>query len=495
MAINVRMYKNMAKRVNSTKQPSSELYTDTTAVLKEGESFMAPVLLVNMKSTDTARLSYNYLRAELGEGDLTYHYYFVNDITPVGTDLFELACELDVLATYKTDIGSETKYVLRSASSYTSTITDTLYPGKASSLRINAVGGRIWATDTPSLVLGIVGKPQSSATAGAVNYYALTPAQALALFTWLNGTPISTAIGTPPDNILDFVKWFFGIAATTYEDIENAIQIYLSNPIQNIVSARWYPFTPSGTGSSPIYYGPWTVPDITATLLPAHPTLSRTGSAISIPKHPDASTRGNYLNAAPFANYELYIEPFGRFTLSGAELDNYTGLVPKVITDITTGETLLEVEGLISGVGQKIFQSWGEIGIEIPLAAKQINVAGSVLSASGAVVSASTGNVLGSLGGIFSSIENALPTIETKGSTRGNMIAYQHAGAYPVLSGVFRLPADEDNADFGRPLCKTVALNTLSGYIQCRDGHNDIATVKAAKDKIEEYLVNGFFYE
>ena len=55
--------------------------------------------------------------------------------------------------------------------------------------------------------------------------------------------------------------------------------------------------------------------------------------------------------------------------------------------------------------------------------------------------------------------------------------------------------ADEDLASRGRPLLKTRALNTLSGYTQCIDADPEIACTAAELNAIVTYLNEGFYME
>ena len=99
MAISATFY-SFSKRKNSTKQPtgSGDSYSVT---LKSGTSIISPTLLLNIAS----RPSYNYLSFE-------GRYYFVTDIVSVRTDLWEISCTVDALATWKSEIGSTSADIL-----------------------------------------------------------------------------------------------------------------------------------------------------------------------------------------------------------------------------------------------------------------------------------------------------------------------------------------------------------------------------------------------
>ena len=89
----------LTKRKNSTLQPTGS-GTTIDVNLKSGTSFISPTFLLNISGPP----AYNYVEYE-------GRYYFVTDIVSVRNDLWEIHCEVDVLATYKTAITSSTQYV------------------------------------------------------------------------------------------------------------------------------------------------------------------------------------------------------------------------------------------------------------------------------------------------------------------------------------------------------------------------------------------------
>ena len=117
MAITITLY-SFTKRENSTKRPSSG-GTDYSCILIDDTSLMNPVFKLEIGSNPIGK-NYAYI------SDFN-RYYFINDIT-TSNDFWYISCTCDVLASFKTEIGSQTHYVLRSASNYDGAISDTLYP-------------------------------------------------------------------------------------------------------------------------------------------------------------------------------------------------------------------------------------------------------------------------------------------------------------------------------------------------------------------------------
>ena len=131
MSIQANFYKNN-KRVNSTKVPA--LSTGDFAVmveLKEVTNLFTPTLIITRDVFHDSQdnlinpMEYNYVYlADFGR------YYFVRSWSWV-LGRWECDLEVDVLASFKTQIGNTTAYVMRSFSNADPDIIDTKYPIKA----------------------------------------------------------------------------------------------------------------------------------------------------------------------------------------------------------------------------------------------------------------------------------------------------------------------------------------------------------------------------
>lgn len=97
--MDVYLYNN-TKRLNSTAAAPGS-YTKIECVLKQGTSFLNPVLIVNLSGTP----SYNYMKFE-------NRYYWITDIISVKNDLWEIYGRVDVLGTFKGHIQATSAFVL-----------------------------------------------------------------------------------------------------------------------------------------------------------------------------------------------------------------------------------------------------------------------------------------------------------------------------------------------------------------------------------------------
>ena len=136
-----------SKRKNSTKVPtgSGDSYTVN---LKSGTSLLSPTLLLNISSRPT----YNYLSFE-------GRYYFVTDIVSVRNDLWEISCNVDALASWKSEIGGTTANILY-ATGGRDDIIDQRIPIESDvhiDTSSSVITGFTITDATPTIVLSIVG--------------------------------------------------------------------------------------------------------------------------------------------------------------------------------------------------------------------------------------------------------------------------------------------------------------------------------------------------
>ena len=114
--MNVNFYK-FAKKENSTAQPTGD-GTVISCVWKTPSSIQAPV--IELTSSSPPDYNYCYIAS-------TGRYYFVTG-TAYNAGVWELSLRVDVLASFKTDIGGTSMYFTRSASYQNDYIRDDLYP-------------------------------------------------------------------------------------------------------------------------------------------------------------------------------------------------------------------------------------------------------------------------------------------------------------------------------------------------------------------------------
>lgn len=466
-----------AKKLNSTKLPT--VATPKLAMegqLKEGSSVINADITINIGSTSNPS-SYNYCYIE------EYNrYYFIDEWT-YSEGLWTASLSVDVLASYKSAIGNKTLYVLRSAEESDEDIIDTFYPTTTDATIDVEVSGQVedlintplkYANYWTSIlsqgvyVIGIVGNNETGAS-----YYEFTP-----------------------NNFKTLITNLFQFTPSDMSDVSNGIAKQLANPMQYITSVQWYSVSLANEQSSShsLKFGNYT---ITADCRDIDHNVAKYKTTINVPKHPQASTRGNYLNSGRFSQYALFFNAFGTVELDPLKIMNCDEVLLYWDVDITSGKSLLFIK---DEDGNRIGSLEGKISVDIPLTQINVDTLGAISSvassAGSALGSLLKGNVLGTassiVNGAIGYAQANAPTATTKG-TFNSLLNYEEG--YPMIVATFTPIVDEDLDHAGRPLCQNKQINTLSGYIQCRDGDVDIACTETELSAISSYLTEGFFYE
>lgn len=478
--MNVYMF-GYAKKKNSTAFPQNNLGTLFNNVqLKEETSVLHPVLIFNPNSTGmptpfTANyFTYAYIPT-------FSRYYFVQDWQYLN-GVWECDLNVDVLASYKTQIGNTSAYVLRSASSSDGAICDTLYPCKTG-LQYNNDFFSMALSATGLYVVGIISN-SSYATDGAVTYYMMTASELGQLKSFLlSDAFLSLAgLGNLQDIPNDFIKSYF-------------------NPFEYIVSCRFFPVdyavaTTQATAVSSIDIGWWTM-TLSTKRMPSGYYADIQSNTATAGAHPQASTRGSFLNHAPYTQRIMVHPMLGTIPLDANKIDAGDQLTVATRIDFTTGEALTYVGDATKNL--TLYTQSYQFAINIQLAQisqDMFSMTRSAVSTVGGLIGGfATGGVIGAIAGaasgIFNTLEASQPILSSSGSN-GNRSVY-HVPVY--LQAFYNIMVDEDNTDRGRPLCKVKTLSTLSGYILCSEAHANFSCYDSERDAIEGYLNSGFFYE
>ena len=462
------------KKKNSTKRPSGNGTVLTNVQLKDDTSLMAPVLIINQQTGglpipfDPSFYTYVYIPK-------FSRYYFVTDVRWI-TGLWEFYLNVDVLASFKPSIGNLSCYVERSAAAYNGSIIDNLYPAKTdaeiSFISIATGWGNV-APSGGSYILGVVNY-QNAGHVGAISYYALTTSQLNSLLNFLFSSSIFNA--------------------SSITEIGEDLYKSLFNPFQYIVSCMWFPGAAStfGGSSTTIKVGYWDtgVSGYTSAALAKIDVVTAT-----IPDHPQAASRGSFLNFAPYTRLTLYVPPFGAIPIDPTFRNAGKYLYGKTMIDCITGQATLRVCMNTNSAynGKVCAEKTAMFGVPIQLAQVLSDYSGAINSLASGVSSGSiAGFITSAIGAtVQTAIASQAPKVSTNGAN-GSFINFALDAAF--VAEYYKL-TDEDNADLGRPLMATRTLNTLPGYIKCAEAHYDGSCLDAERDAINTFLLNGFFYE
>ena len=470
-----------SKRDNSTAQPTGT-GTEMSCVLKSGSGIMRPVLAFDIGlSSDPSQYNYAYISA-------FERYYFIEEWF-FDRALWTATLKVDVLATYKSEIGAASLYLLRAAGAHNGNVMDTLYPCKAGCTFDNDIKSNPWNT-TPVPVIGVIGKgdqgttPPSVSTFGSLNYYALDPSTPSELTTLIDKLLTPTEIINTTHGYLDI-------------DASPALQLSLVDPIQYIKTCVMIPVALTDISAIDTAAGIDVYSWNFSTGRKIHPA-SRIykNYSFTLKKHPDTNARGNYLNSAPYTKITLTIPPYGCIDIDTSVTCNASTLNVDIEIDPTNGKGIL----VISCNNIVLNRLEAQIGVPVSLSSvtrDYIGAASSALGLVGSLVGVAGGGagVATGIAGGLASIGNAVEAIQPRAQTIGS------TGSFVSNRGDFRLdyqfmrPVDDDNTHNGRPLCEVRQISSLSGYMLVQDGDVSTSGTSAEDAAIRNYLESGFYYE
>lgn len=498
--MNVKLYTGFAKKNNSTKIPSSGAPSlDLVGTLKSDCSVMNPTIQIERLASDLVPSLYSYAYiSDYGR------YYYVTDIKWV-FPFWEISMSVDVLASYRTQIGASTHYVLRtddSTTNYDPMITDTMYPATNNFTLDQFSLVSIFTSDPASgcYIVGIISGNTNSYAVGAVTYYAMTPAQ----FAALKGALFSDGNLVTMD-LAQVDPLNPGTLEPLITDMSLSVMKCMYNPYQYIASCMWFPFNSTAittkTLISSINIGWWSYP-LSGYMITAQ-TIEFGEGPGTLPTHPQAATRGAYLNYAPYTRCTIY----GRFGVIPLDLSFFGPAADKItvsyFVDLITGQCRARIQTYNSSASPVHYYLVSEqhflLGVPIQLAQIATDYLGTAVTAVDAAANtmqnALTLNIGGAVSsaahGIYDTLNAVMPQMATSG-TNGSFIA---PGTLTTLVTQFFEIVDEDIGHKGRPLCKLKQINTLSGYILCADGEFDLNCLEQERTMITDFLTSGFFWE
>lgn len=512
MAITVNFW-TMSKSVNSTKDPGISTPTAFSCVLKDNCSVLDPEIEIQ---TNTSPQTLNYAQIP----SFGNRYYFVNDWTYY-RGVWSAHLVEDVLATYKSDIGSSYQMITRSANTnlWNQYLLDTEYLASGSN-GIIAVTNAQYPDTNPyvteiqngSYVIGIANNDSVKTYGGSVSYYVLTPASLNLLKAYL----------------MEFNNW------TNIDSTMQAVYKFEFNPLQYIVSCNYFPFDYTDMPRTHTTGGSLTVQELSFVPMgwwntPSIPnfkmwTVSNVGYGtltgyINVPKHPSASTRGKYLNLDPYMRYILTFRPFGEIVLDSTYLIDTNFVYYTIKFDAITGEAVLELFNSSTAQANDLpFATYRSV-ICTPVQLSQItqdligtaqgvvNMVESAFNPLAAIMGGtgqqltkgqSAGKLMGAVGPVgaiidatVSAVRSTIPQMQTIGSA-GAYVEYSYT---PRIYAQYFAVTDDYTPRVGHPCYQYIQVNQSSGFTLCKDVKLDLAATNDEINLVKQYMEAGFYYE
>lgn len=508
-----------SKRNNSTSIVNGN-GQEMTCQLKAETDMINPTLLIQSINAGYAPTSWNYCYIPAFA-----RFYFIVDWVWIN-GIWECTTTVDVLATYKTQIGALDQYVIRSASAYNGRIVDSVYPTQCRPAVYPQLLDNVYARALSGgfYIVGIIGS-DDTATQGAITYYQMTDAQFARLREYLLSNTFLSDQGLV--NLSDFIP-------------ADATKV-IYNPYQYIASCQWFPFDLSAISSSyktsvsVIKFGWWNVGTTFSCyrINPNCPAYEVTIRRAWMTHPVYTSPEYEYMSYSPYSARYLRFAPFGDIQIPDDYFVSGDFIIIKLMVDMITGIGFLEVWSAEPDGDEYyrlkalICRESQQISIDIQLA--QIGKDYYGANAIAQKAASATTNAVAKVGkNLVSGISNAvsgnyagvginLIDIITEPSKHSAEMAslvndYVKTSAPQLMSGgtngslaayylnnyiinIFYRIVDQDATHLGYPLYERRVINTLSGYIQVQNPDIDIPCLESETIMIMKYMSSGFFYE
>lgn len=473
MALTLTIYQ-FAKKNNSTAQPPANAQSrQYSGLLIDDTNVVNPMIRLLYVTNTSYPVNYNYAYIQdLGR------YYFI-DSWKWTAEGWVASMTVDVLATYKTQIGAMNLYIERADNAYDGRIIDTFYPV------MTEVGSNIghvsWQSPfVPSVHQGcfVIGVVSANGDYGSIAYYALSFSAMRNLCAALLN-----------DNILA------GFSST---DASLALQKAMIDPLSFIKSCVFIPMDPTAVGGTAENVKVWTwQPNVIGYRLDSANPSTAISAIINLSDHPQKATRGVYMNGEPFTLNEIYIPTAGKIDLDTSITLNHPFLNIVSIFDPRTGEGRVRVYAGTSLQDANYILGELPIFMGVPIQLSQV-VADNITMAAG------------TFAGYVNEFTRKLGLGDAFKSTGSGLINQPHpssSGTQGSIANLFRnidfqqifyYAVAEDRAHNGRPYCQitTPAAIPNGGYMIAQHAEIEIST--ALSDEIRmlaDYLTGGFFYE
>lgn len=467
--MNINVWTNFSKRVNSTKQPIGG--TQISVVLKENCSLENPVFIVSTPITD-----YTYVEA-------FDHYYFVSDIVNINATQSEIHCGMDPMATYKAEIGATSAFVLYDETTNTTLNDNRLERVSTTSSARNKTQLHSAMSKVGTIIATVTGEQSTNSyVIGVADIDKLIPNLKVQIESIFAQDHVPTF-----DINDDFVP-------TVISAIKQIISS--SSLAGNIRDVRWIPFNIAGVGSHTVKIGMYSTSITNAGLLSLNGTyrIGTEGKNLDIP--------WLYSDWRNCYNTDIYLHiPFvGDVSFPANQLIGETGIMINTAVDFVTGDMAIMIKGSTTGV---YLGSYGaSTGVILPI-----------------------GNSSPSLGKMFTSLMQGLSSATSGGSIAGRITGAVQAGGQMALTAFtpftqtvgglgsgasIGLPFDVEitcighNTNvtpssvasvMGTPTMAVKTLGNLSGYIQCSGASVSGSMHAGDREAINGMLNGGFFYE
>lgn len=527
----ITVWSDFQKKTNSTKKPTTS-GTEMQGYLRNSDPFSMLSPRINFDLEDKTQpplWTYLYIPA------LNRYYWIVDWIHNEG--VWTALTQIDLLATYKEEIGNKDMYVLRASNMFDSYIDDTKYPLTSRILE--------YRDSVPSVWVQTPGTQQAIIVPNLWNRTLEDGCFVLSIY-GPNNSGITNYLMTP-GAFYKFAEKLYEYDITSdglWEQIPQGFAKAVADPIQFVSSVKWYPILPYELDgyNADIKLGYYNLGNFNKTRVISNvKPVSYFMCNFPIRKHPQED-RGKYLNTPPYSKYNIFLPPFGEFEVDSSRLISCSSIKAEWYVDYQTGAATLFLYGVQSNPSYEFFLGSVDAGygVEIPLNQNTINLSEAITS---------TALLYGAAGAFSQVFETAKAPVETlkagaykteydKGlsftldpsaiteawsqiqeadlpqAALGGFKSF-NPGLAPKLSTVggissfltfmsgkgaeiyttFYYIVEEDPDNIGKPLCMVKKPQDLGGYMIVENPKITTIGTLAETSMIKQLLTGGFYYE
>lgn len=474
----VKFWQIFTKKKNSTLQPTGTSVDFNNVRLKENTSFLSPTLIMDGTAVSTATEAY-----------FNGKYYFVKDVRSIPGGQWEVDLEMDVLATHKSSIGNYTGLITRTADAawFNPCIRDELNPPtdelsfsySSSSDLLYLFSPQASQNVKTFYVLNVMGDASQTNVKnpnGLVRTYLLYPDEMTQLAINLNTsniwTQIKNNIGNPMDSIVSCHLMTFEASASVISGAVERIKLggVDTGKDAKAIGNRYYKTSVYGISVPAAYFSPY----------------------------------DSYADAAPYVTLTLYLPYVGIVPLDYSMIQDSRTIYYQLIVDFVTGDieyVLMKTQG-----GGIIATYEGNMATKCPVSSKSFNalqrVGGAITAIGGLAVAAVTGGAaaaagLGTAAAGAGQVINSLDVhTQINGNVSSNMGSQMSLGVR--INAYVRKPAHgltDEYATCGLPAMKVGKPSDHPGFCKFQEASVPIADFDVVRDRVNDFLVSGFYYE
>lgn len=474
MAITV-YFTTESKRENSTKQLTMPISHSCT--FKNGCSMLNPTLFLEIETEDFP----NYTGFKIED-----RYYNITDIRTVRNNLFEVSGEIDVLATYKTNILATTAYVIFDTVPNTELV-DSRLPMRTTKSVSTSSSACPLVVDSGCYILSLTG---SHDTTGV---YKVSQSELAGLIDDVTNimddffpqtTPPDPSSYTGLDGKFQYIGDTLQFIA---ERLKRAIGNFFGagNIPENIRECRFIPFNRGTTlGQQQIFLGTY---ETQTQLSKLNTDTIVDSTSVSIPWQVS-----DFRRRSPFTEVYLYIPYIGMVKLSSENLAGQSSVTVQYALCVRDGSLIVTVTS-----GSEILGQYNaNVSAAVPIGVSNINIpraAQSIIQGAGTIAAnnpVGLGLAAIQFGGSVTPNFSCIGGLDGIAATAAN----QNITCYTVFHDTNVAPNSEI-ATIGAPTMAPKSLATLTGFVQTNSASVEGAMSSPERNKINRLLDSGIFIE